>query len=236
MNKTSKIDEMDLLLYSAMLYIEHKEVGVYDKAADVPVTLSEKDKKRILKRIIRAGEYWERHEVYHPWLETIKRVAVIALVVMSLCFTGVMSVEAVRVTLWETIIEWYEKSIFFAYVNGDESVAPDRILEYREPVLGDEYERYEGIKNEYNYVLEYESDQFLITYSQSLLENYSVMLSNHDTEMMNITVNGYLGTMTIFVTEGIPSTTIIWHDNEYTYMISSNLSYDELLKVAESVQ
>lgn len=236
MNKTSKIDEMDLLLYSAMLYIEHKEVGVYDKAADVPVTLSEKDKKRILKRIIRAGEYRERHEVYHPWLETIKRVAVIALVVMSLCFTGVMSVEAVRVTLWETIIEWYEKSIFFAYVNGDESVAPDRILEYREPVLGDEYERYEGIKNEYNYVLEYESDQFLITYSQSLLENYSVMLSNHDTEMMNITVNGYLGTMTIFVTEGIPSTTIIWHDNEYTYMISSNLSYDELLKVAESVQ
>lgn len=235
MNRTSKIDEMDLLLYSAMPYVEHKEVAAYEKAADVPVTLSEKDKKRILKRIKRAGEYRERHEVYRPGLEMFKRVAVIALVVMSLCFTGVMSVEAVRVTLWETIVEWYENSIFFAYVNGDESVVPDKILEYREPVLGDEYERYE-FKNEFSYVIEYESDEFLVTYSQSLLGDFSVMLSNHDTEMMNITVNGYPGTMTVFVTEGITNTIIIWHDNEYAYRISGNLSYDELLKVAESVQ
>ena len=235
MNRTSKIDEMDLLLYSAMPYVEHKEVAVYEKAANVPVTLSEKDKKRILKRIKRAGEYRERHEVYRPGLEMFKRVAVIALVVMSLCFTGVMSVEAVRVTLWETIVEWYENSIFFSYVNGDESVVPDKILEYREPVLGDEYERYE-FKNEFSYVIEYESDEFLVTYSQSLLGDFSVMLSNHDTEMMNITVNGYPGTMTVFVTEGITNTIIIWHDNEYAYRISGNLSYDELLKVAESVQ
>jgi len=236
MNKTSKIDEMDLLLYSAMPYVEHKEVAVYEKAADVPVTLSEKDKKRILKRIKRAGEYWERHEVYRPGLEMFKRVAVVVLVVMSLCFTGVMSVEAVRVTLWETIIEWYENSIFFAYVNGDESVVPDRILEYREPVLENEYERYELVKNEFSYALEYESDQFLFSYSQSLLKDYCVLLSNHDTEMTDITVNGYSGTMTVFETEGITNTTIIWHDNEYTYRISSDLSYDELLKVAESVQ
>ena len=236
MNKTSKIDEMDLLLYSAMPYVEHKEVAVYEKAADVPVTLSEKDKKRILKRIKRAGEYWERHEVYRPGLEMFKRVAVVVLVVMSLCFTGVMSVEAVRVTLWETIIEWYENSIFFAYVNGDESVVPDRILEYREPVLENEYERYELVKNEFSYALEYESDQFLVSYSQSLLKDYCVLLSNHDTEMTDITVNGYSGTMTVFETEGITNTTIIWHDNEYTYRISSDLSYDELLKVAESVQ
>ncbi len=236
MNRTSKIDEMDLLLYSAMPYVEHKEVAVYEKAADVPVTLSEKDKKRILKRIKRAGEYWERHEVYRPGLEMFKRVAVIALVVMSLCFTGVMSVEAVRVTLWETIVEWYENSIFFAYVNGDESVVPDRILEYREPVLENEYERYELVKNEFSYALEYESDQFLVSYSQSLLKDYCVLLSNHDTEMTDITVNGYSGTMTVFETEGITNTTIIWHDNEYTYRISSDLSYDELLKVAESVQ
>ena len=236
MNKTSKIDEMDLLLYSAMPYVEHKEVGVYDKAADIPVTLSEKDKKRILKRIKRAGEYRERHEVYRPGLEMFKRVAVIALVVMSLCFTGVMSVEAVRVTLWETIVEWYENSIFFAYVNGDESVVPDRILEYREPVLGDEYERYEIGRNEFSYVIEYESDQFLITYNQNLLSDYSIVLSNHDTRMTDITVNGYSGAMTVFETEGVTQITIIWHDNEYAYRMSGNLGYDELLKVAESVQ
>ena len=63
-----------------------------------------------------------------------------------------------------------------------------------------------------------------------------MMLSNHDTEMTDIIVNGYPGTMTVFVTEGITNTIIIWHDNEYAYRVSSDLSYDELLKVAESVQ
>lgn len=236
MNRTSKTDEMDLLLYSAMPYVEHKEVAIYEKAADIPVTLSEKDKKRILKRIKRAGEYRERHEVYRPVPEMLKRAAVIALVVTALCFTGVMSVEAVRVTLCETIVEWYENSIFFAYVNSDKSVVPDKILKYREPVLGDEYGRYEIGKNEFSYMIEYESNQFLVTYVQSLLENYSVMLSNHDTEMVDITVNGYPGTMTVFVTEGMTDTTIIWHDDEYAYRISGNLGYDELLKVAESVR
>lgn len=236
MNRTSKIDEMDLLLYSATPYVEHKEVEVYNKAADIPVTLSAKDKKRILKRIKREGEYQEHHEVYHPRLEKVKRVAIIALVVMSICFTGVMSVEAVRVALWKTIVEWYENSIYFGYANGDDSDVPDKILEYREPVLGKEYERYEGIKNEYSYTLEYESDQFLISYSQSLLEDYSVMLSNHETKMIDITVNGYPGIMTVFETEGVTNTTIIWHDDEYVYRMSSNLSYGELLKVAESVR
>lgn len=235
MNRISKIDEMDLLLYSAMPYVENKEIEVYDKAADIPVTLSEKDKKHILKRIKRAGNYRERHEVYHPVRETLKRVAVVALVIMSLCFTGTMSIKAVRVAIWETIVEWYENSIFFTYVNGDESVVPDRILEYREPVLGEEYERYEGIRNDYSYVLEYESDEFLVTYSQGLLGDYSVMLSNHDTEMIDITVNGYPSTMTVFETEGITNTTIIWHDNEYAYVISSNLDYEILSGIAESI-
>ena len=101
-------------------------------------------------------------------------------------------------------------------------------------MLGDEYERYE-FKNEVSYVVEYESDHSLVTYVQSLLEDFSIMLSNHDTEMTDITVNGYPGTMTVFTTEGVTQTTIIWHDNEYVYRMSSNLSYEELLKIAESI-
>ena len=89
---------------------------------------------------------------------------------------------------------------------------------------------------EFHYVVEYESDHSLVTYVQSLLEDFSIMLSNHDTEMTDITVNGYPGTMTVFTTEGVTQTTIIWHDNEYVYRMSSNLSYEELIRVAETVK
>jgi len=158
------------------------------------------------------------------------------LVVLSLCFFGALSIEAVRATLWETFIKWYEDRILVTYETQDKSVIPDRILEYKEPVVGDEYERYEIAKNEVTYVIEYESDRFLITYSQNLLTNYyRVNLSNKDTEMKDITVNGYPGIMTKFETHGITQTTIIWYDDEYAYNIDSNLGYEELLAIAKSI-
>ena len=142
MNRTSKIDEMDRLLYSAMSYVEHKEIEEYEKAVDIPVILSEKDKKRILRRIKRAGGYREKHKVYHPVWKILKRVAVVVLVILSLGFAGAVSIEAVRATIWETIVEWYEEKIHFAYVNVGDAAVPKRILEYKEPALGDEYKRW----------------------------------------------------------------------------------------------
>lgn len=236
MTRTSKNDEMDLLLYSAMPYVELKELEEYEKAAEIPVILSKNDKKRILKRIKRAGEYRERHEAYRPAKETFKRVAVVALVVMSLCFTGAISIESVRVALWETIVEWYENSIFFAYVNGDDSGVPDEILEYKEPRLDESYSRYEGRKSEYSFVVEYEKNDTLIMYEQSLLKEYEILLSNNETIMEPIEINGYAGNAIVLKSYGECSTTIIWNDYVYTYKLVSNLSLNELLQIAENIE
>ncbi len=136
-DNSSKIDAMDLLLYSAMPYVQLKEVDDYS-SANSSVELSQKEKNKIYRRINRERTYRENHITYRPTFEMMKRIAAAVLIVVSLSFAAVMSVEAVRTALWNAITEWYENSIFVKYENTGEIAAPDRILEYKEPILGDE--------------------------------------------------------------------------------------------------
>ncbi len=223
-------DEMDLLLYAAMPYVISE---TEESIPNAPSALSEKEKHQILRNIRRAGTHNGRQ--YRTWKECLKYTAVIVLIVLSLGFVSTMSIEAVRVAVWETIVEWYEEKIYFAYQNVGDTDIPDRILEYKEPVLAG-WIRYEAGKTEYNLAVEYEREGDLITYTQNLLDDYDVFLSNHNTEMKDIVVNGYPGIVSVFTTEGVTVTTIIWHDNEYVYKMSSDLSYEELLKRAESIK
>lgn len=235
MNKAHNLDEMDMYLYSAMAYVSDKELEEYN-AAEPTVFLSEKETKKILKRITRERRYHEKHKTYRPVLEGCRRIAVAVLVILSVCFAGTMSIDAVRSALWQAATEWYERSISFGYVNTEEVPVPEEILSYKEPAVGDEYERYEILRNKDKYLIEYEFEGSLITYQQSLLSEYSVLLSNHDTEMEEITVNGHTGAATQYTSHGSVITTLIWRDSSYAYNLSSDLSLDELLEIAETIQ
>ena len=236
MDNSSKIDAMDLLLYSAMPYVQLKEVDDYS-SANSSVELSQKEKNKIYRRINRERTYREKHITYRPTFEMMKRIAAAVLIVVSLSFAAVMSVEAVRTALWNAIIEWYENSIFVKYENTDEIAAPGRILEYKEPILGDDFTRYQSRKDEQIFLLEYENSAgtVVITYRQQLLHNFETWLSNNNTEMKNIEVNGYNGISTTLVIEGIEFNSILWYDDNYAYKISGNISINELLNLAKAL-
>ncbi len=236
MNKKAEIDMIDILLYASAPYTGKNEIEAYN-AADPEIRLTEKAKKRIQKRLRREQEYKERHERYSPIWEISKRVAIVVLVVLSISFISVMSIEAVRVALWEAILEWSEEWIHVRFVNTAETPELlNEILIYREPRnIGEEFVRYDGLKDEYCYSIEYESDTHIIAYVQDLIKNNSIYTSNEDTVVENIMVHDSPGIMTEFESYGITMIRIIWNDGEYSYTLSSNLSYNELLEIAESV-
>lgn len=235
MNKSPRMDDMDILLYAAMPYVKKREVEIYN-SADLSEGLSQAATKKICRRLKREKKYILHHEVFNPVYDSFKRIAVIALIIMSVGFGCVISVEAVRETLWNTIVEWYENSIFFSYINNNTVTVPDEILEYKEPVLDNSFYRYEGRKSRYNYVVEYEKTDTLIVYEQSLLSDYEILLSNNDTVMNMIEINGYEGVVTSFETQGVHTTTIIWNDNVYTYKLVGNVPFDELFSIAKTIQ
>ena len=137
MNEAQKLDELDIQLYAIIPNVRSKDIDIYN-AAD-PTKISDKSSKKIFSRIKREINYIEAHEKYRPALEMWKRAAVVVLVVMSVAFASVMSVEAVRNAIWEAVTTWYNESIHFKYVGDDNAAAPDILLEYKEPIVGDDY-------------------------------------------------------------------------------------------------
>ena len=233
MNEAQKLDELDIQLYAIMPHVRSKDIDIYNSAD--PTKISERSSKKILRRIKREIKYIEAHEKYRPAVEGWKRAAAVVLIIMSVGFASVMTVEAARNAIWEAVTTWYKESIFFQYIGGDDTMVPDTLLEYKEPIVGDEYERYEGIKNELMYAIEYESDSALISYQQSPLNDYEVWLSNHETEASIVDINGYEGEATSYVINGVEYNTIIWNDGRYAYMMSGNLSIDELGNIAKTI-
>ncbi len=226
---------MDILLYRAMPYVRNRELEEYENVGFENLRLTNRAKRKILRKIKRIGAYYERHAEYRPAVEMLKRVAVIVLVILSLGFVGTMAIEAVRASLWETIVEWYEESIFYKFGEEKHDALPTEILEYKEPVLGDEYERYVVIQTGHSFHVEYESDEYLIVYKQSLLADNNAWLSNNETEMAEILVNGNFGVLLTLEYDSLKNTMIRWDDGIYIYQLSADLSYEELLKIAETI-
>ena len=133
------------------------------------------------------------------------------------------------------MIQWFDKKLGISFddVPAD---APDRILDYKEPVLPEGYERFEVRKDEFGFWVEYENEVSLISYQQKLLNGYNPYVSNERTDVEDINVKEYYGVKTVFESHGVTTTSIIWKDNEYAYMLSSNLPYEELLRIAESIE
>lgn len=239
MNETPKPDMMDILLYAIAPYACTQELDEYNKA-DPSLKLSDKAKKQITKRLKKEQEYQKKHEKYSPAWEYTKRVAVIVLLALSVSFVSAMSIEAVRTTLWEAIMEWGEEKFFYWYQSGEEEPEVMRkILEYKEPrAIGEEYTRYEGLKNEYTHTIEYEKEDVVISYSQNLLTDSGAYLSNENTEIVDIQIGRYNGKFATSYVRENEFYTIIWNDNIYEYSISGNgaITKDELIAIAESVE
>lgn len=228
MNNTPQVDMFDALLYAAAPYAGRQELEEYF-SVEPPMQLSARVKRRIIKRAKRGAT---------PILVYAKRAAMIALVVMAIGFAGVMSIDAVRAALWNAIVGWYEEYIAVAFVQEEMVSAPTEILEYREPRgLGEEFERYEVRRNESSLSVEYENDTVLVIYRQGLLDQFEMFTSNQESEMSEkIEVNGCSGLVASAMTNIGEQLTILWHDDEYAYVLTGNMPVDELLRIAESVR
>lgn len=236
MNKPNrkKYDNMDLLLYAGASYAGEKEAAWFNDV-DPNITLSEKADKRIYRKLKRRIAYDEKRENYSPILENLKRVAVVVLAILSISFAGALSIEAVRVDIYNAIIEWFDKSYRISFEEKPE-VTTERILEYKEPILPENYGRYEIRKSKIDYFIEYESVDGLVTYSQSLFENYISDWSNEETLIESIQINGFDGIKATYTVSDTTTTSIIWHDDIYVYSLSGSLPYEELLKIAETIK
>ena len=125
--KCEKMDKFDYLIALATLDARDDDIEMYD-------ALSERITNNIEKLIRKES----RTERLNRIRKTLSKVAVIALVVISVIFTAMMSVSAIRTAIWEIITEWYEEYIAIGYEpeEGYGVVEPPKMIEeIRKPTL-----------------------------------------------------------------------------------------------------
>lgn len=233
MSKTADFDVMDALLYAAAPYAGQNELNEYMEA-EVP-ELDVKAQKRIYKKLNKEFKYYSNHNKYSPIAEAFKRVAIIILIVMSVGFTCILSIEAAREAIWQAIVEWAEHFIYFKYTNETETEFLTEIKEYKEPAVDDTFERHEIYKDNRTYSVEYKKNNLLISYTQRLLKKTNSYLTNSDTELTEIFVEQHKAYKSEHISNGESYISIKWHDGIYFYSISGNITYEKLLELAESI-
>lgn len=172
----------------------------------------------------------------------LKRATIAVLVVMSIAFSGLMSIKTVRAELYRIVTEWYDEhiDIFFEPSNNDE-ISDDKNLRHsgaRLPsYIPEDYELDELIKNSNAVVATYyNSSGEMLSFGQYVLpEGANISLNNEGLVIQRIRINGFDALL------GLPHSSddyssILWTDNEYVYQITARLDGDTLILIAESLE
>ena len=236
--KCERMDKYDYLIALSTLDAKDDDVKMFMELDDSDVVLSDHITNKIEKLIRRESAY--KTTGFVQFKRILSKVAIITLVIISIMFTAMMSVSAIRTAAWEIITEWYEEYIAVGYVpeEGLEVPEPPKMIEeIRKPTLlplGAEEEILLNAKS--MFVSEYYlGDDCYLSFKQSLLDESVGKFDGDDAVITKIMVGNYDGIL--FTYEKEDYIYILWNDTRYSYQISSTvLSIDELRLVAESVK
>lgn len=189
---------------------------------------------RKIKRIIRRER---RKREYGSWYPVLKNTAAGILIACTVTLAMVMSVEAVRTALWETIMKWFDDYISIAHVTEDE--VPTSIETRMQPtVYPNEWESEISGDTEAIYSVRYSCDgKLMVLYYQSLLNDENNWLDNDNIIIENIKVGESDGYLITYIDSANKS--LIWSDGDYSFSLSTrydDITVEILMRMAESVE
>lgn len=212
-------NKFDYFLDMAVSDSGNKDIDFFMSLDDSDVTLSKR-----LNRAINRLVVYEKHKIALYKLRTVfTRTAIAVLIIISLMFTLIACIPALRDAVWDIILEWHDNYILVNIKNTDEPednigkdiISPaSYIKEFREPGLDMENtEREEIIKNDAGYLIDYyKDDNWYFTYMQSIIGG-EFKIDSTLSEARMIKVNGHNALLA--VTADNTENKLIWSDGQY---------------------
>lgn len=186
--------------------------------------------------LIDRSELNEKNEQQHRKISKFGKRAAIIVVFLGLLTTGVtMSVDALRLRLFNMIIEVTEKFSFVHFGETNSVDIKDNLPAdwdgYYPTVLPDGYEFLSASKlGEMNSIIFKNGASDEIFFSQSSI-NADFQLDTENAEVSEIKINDMEG---LTVVKGVLCV-VVWHDNSNTFYLGGHVDKSLLIKVAESV-
>lgn len=213
------------------LYNEYY-ISEYDETKVPEHEFSENFQKR-MKKLIRSQK-----KPYYFMINTVgKRVASFIIVLVLAFTTTVLSVKSLRESVWNFIVEVYEKWSILRIVDENNSTGDDEVpqLVVSMPtyipkgflLIHESSDNISGMFTYKNY------DGYTILYCQCWADSgLQMMIDTEGVETENIKI----GTIDGMYFENKGYRNIIWRKDKYLFHLSSKISKEELLKIAESIK
>lgn len=199
--------------------------------------LSQATKKKIEAMIHR--EY--RRAIWHRAGKLVKKIAMILAVVLPVAFGSLLSVEASRNEIFNTIMNWksdhvdirYSKeassAAAFAEQNSGEIAKP----QYLPEGFFETQTVRTGVKIETEY--QNEKGETILLNQCPLSEAGTIAVDTKYTTRREVKINGETASLFVSNNPGQKSY-LIWKTHSSSYLLSSEIAWDQLVKIAESVQ
>lgn len=230
-----KVDTLDYLIAMATLDADISDVNLFENLDTSGVVLSDNLDFRITKLIKRsqASQAKPRSRA----MMALSKAAIIALIILSIAFTTMMSISAIRNAVWNVIVDWYDKYLSVDYEPEYPSTVPSEIEEVRKPTLlpPDAEEELIG-KNNNMYLAEYYlGDECILVFSQSLLPGGQMQIDSESAIIREVKIGEFTGNMLTYDKDNM--IIIFWNDGRYGYDLTGyGLDAETLIMVAQSVR
>lgn len=229
MLKNDKLDALILLSGSVLL---SKNVELYQNGS-----LSLVKRPRSLDtKVQRSINRERRSREFGTFFQYGRRIAAAVLIACSLSFAAVMSVEAVRTTLWDTIVRFFDEYLSVSYVT--ETQPPKQLEAIKEPSCSEQGWETQVVLETASMrcVIYRKNGTKLLTYTQEILDG-EAWFDNEDTEIEPITI-GDRPAMLMF-RNNQKTYSLSWSDGAYAYTLDAHvpeLTKEDLIHMAETIE
>ena len=162
----------------------------------------------------------------------LRKIAACILICLSVGFAALMAIPTVRASVWDSVVNFYEKYIKFDFnvTAGGEETIGDYTLRY----VPDGFVRTSAVETALKNVYKYEDGQhaFNIVYYY-YPEDYTIAYDDEKGVMHSIQINGMDG----YLVEYSGGTyTLVWEYNHTVFTVDGDISVNEMMKIAEKTK
>lgn len=171
-----------------------------------------------------------------------KRVAVFLVVAMAGFTALFFSVDAVKLNVVNLIVRSYEKSTQFCmedmFGEMPQEIPPLNESDFRIPKYIPA--RFEEVSYQFSLghgsiIYETENSPYILSYNSMEISS-SILLDTEDCISESVSIGGHDALLyTKYRGEQKGNTSLIWHDEQYIYLISGPVRKNEIIKIAESL-
>ena len=161
-----------------------------------------------------------------------RRVAAVVLIIFSLGFGMMMVTPSVRASVYDTVIEFYDKYISLNFLQKSQNIT---LSEYALGYMPDGFELTDKFETNLQNQYTFKKDNITIIFSYSNSSAYNIQYDNENTKVESFLINNQTAYI-LLPLDGSDINSIIWGDEKITFKLNGNINKEELLKIAEKVE